>query len=98
MKISQKRGLNMKKSQFYVILLVVFAFNINCLAFKGLMSNELKIIDVGLTDYLKVQNIYAMYRLQRWMFILSVVVALATIVSVLSGWNELTQLWKKIMK
>jgi len=47
------------------------------------------IIDIGLTNYLSVQSIYVMYKLQKWMFILSVVVAIATIIGVLSGWNNL---------
>lgn len=51
------------------------------------------IVDAGLTSYLTVQNIYAMYRLQRWMFILAIVVTIATIVSVLSGWENLKKLW-----
>lgn len=56
------------------------------------------IIDIGLTGYLEVQNIYAMYRLQRWIFVLSIVVTLATIVSVLSGWNDLAKLWEKLLE
>lgn len=47
------------------------------------------IIDSGLTNYLSVQSIYVMYKLQKWMFILSIVVTIATIISVLSGWNNL---------
>ena len=47
------------------------------------------IIDSGLTNYLSVQSIYVMYKLQKWMFILSIVVTIATIIGVLSGWNNL---------
>jgi len=50
------------------------------------------IIDSGLTNYLSVQSIYVMYKLQKWMFILSIVVTIATIISVLSGWNSLRTL------
>jgi len=56
------------------------------------------IIDSGLTNYLSVQSIYAMYKLQKWMFILSIVVTIATIISVLSGWDNLKLLipsWTK---
>lgn len=48
-----------------------------------------EVIDSGLTDYLSIQNIYIMYKLQKWMFILSIVVTVATIVGVVSGWNDL---------
>lgn len=47
------------------------------------------IIDSGLTNYLSVQSIYVMYKLQKWMFILSIVVTIATIIGVISGWNNL---------
>jgi hypothetical protein len=47
------------------------------------------IIDSGLTNYLSVQSIYVMYKLQKWMFILSIVVTIATIIGVLSDWNNL---------
>jgi hypothetical protein len=47
------------------------------------------IIDSGLTNYLSVQSIYVMYKLQKWMFILSIVVTIATIIGVLSGWSTL---------
>ena len=47
------------------------------------------IIDSGLTNYLSVQSIYVMYKLQKWMFILSIVITIATIIGVLSGWNNL---------
>ena len=47
------------------------------------------IIDSGLTNYLSVQSIYVMYKLQKWMFILSIVVTIATIIGVLSGWSNL---------
>jgi len=50
------------------------------------------IIDSGLTNYLSIQNIYVMYKLQKWMFILSIVATIATIISVLSGWNTLKPL------
>ncbi|MCX2765417.1 hypothetical protein [Pseudoalteromonas sp. B530] len=50
------------------------------------------IIDSGLTNYLSVQSIYVMYKLQKWMFILSIVVTIATIVGVLSGWDNLKSL------
>jgi hypothetical protein len=50
------------------------------------------IIDIGLTNYLSVQSIHVMYKLQKWMFILSVVVTIATIVGVLSGWEDLKSL------
>lgn len=50
------------------------------------------IIDAGLTNYLSVQSIYVMYKLQKWMFILSLVVTIATIIGVLSGWNNLKSL------
>lgn len=51
-----------------------------------------EIVDTGLTNYLSVQSIYVMYKLQRWMFILSVVVTLATIVGVLLEWENLKKL------
>lgn len=47
------------------------------------------VIDSGLTNYLSVQSIYVMYKLQKWMFILSIVVTIATIIGVLSGWDNL---------
>jgi hypothetical protein len=50
------------------------------------------IIDSGLTNYLSVQSIYVMYKLQKWMFILSIVVTIATVIGVLSGWNVLKPL------
>ena len=50
------------------------------------------IIDSGLTNYLSVQSIYVMYKLQKWMFILSIVVTIATIIGVLSSWNSLKAL------
>jgi hypothetical protein len=50
------------------------------------------IIDSGLTNYLSVQSIYVMYKLQKWMFILSIVVAIATIIGVLSSWNSIKAL------
>lgn len=54
------------------------------------------IIDSGLTNYLSVQSIYVMYKLQKWMFILSIVVTIATVISVLSGWNNLQPLFSAI--
>lgn len=50
------------------------------------------IIDSGLTNYLSVQSIYVMYKLQKWMFVLSIVVTIATIIGVLSGWSNLKPL------
>lgn len=47
------------------------------------------IIDVGLTNYLSIQSIYVMYKLQKWMFILSIVVTIATMIGVLSGWENI---------
>lgn len=52
-------------------------------------KKTVEIIDAGLTSYLSVQNVYVMYKLQRWMFILSIVVTVATIVCVISGWTNL---------
>jgi len=45
-------------------------------------------IDTGLTNYLSTQSIYVMYKLQKWMFILSVVVTVATLIGVISGWEN----------
>lgn len=56
------------------------------------IKQSAEIIDLGLTNYLSVQNIYVMHKLQRWMFILSIVVTIATIVGVISGWNDLKDL------
>jgi len=58
-----------------------------------LIKKSANIIDTGLTSYLSVQSIYVMYKLQRWMFILSIVVTLATIVGVLTGWEKLKEFW-----
>ncbi len=60
------------------------------------LSKVFEIVDIGLTGYLEVQNIYAMYRLQKWMFVLSLVVTLATIVGVVANWDDLLKLWGKI--
>lgn len=51
-----------------------------------------EIIDSGLTNYLSVQSIYVMYKLQKRMFILTIVVTVATIIGVLSGWHDLKAL------
>lgn len=56
------------------------------------------IIDTGLTNYLSVQSIYVMYKLQKWMFILSIVVTVATIVGVISGWNNLKPIVEPIIE
>lgn len=56
------------------------------------VEDAANIIDTGLTNYLSVQNIYIMYKLQKWMFMLSIVVTIATIVGVLSGWENLVKL------
>ena len=50
------------------------------------------IVDTGLTNYLSVQSIHVMYKLQKWMLILSIVVTIATVVGVLSGWEDLKNL------
>jgi|UPI00037D2872 hypothetical protein len=60
------------------------------------LSKAFEVVDLGLTGYLEVQNIYAMYRLQKWMFVLSLVVTLATIVGVVANWDDLLKLWEKV--
>lgn len=47
-------------------------------------------IDLGLTNYLSIQSIYVMYKLQKWMFILSVVVTIATVIGAISSWDNIT--------
>lgn len=49
-------------------------------------------IDTGLTNYLSTQSIYVMYKLQRWMFFLTVVVTIATLVGVSSSWENAKQI------
>jgi len=63
-----------------------------------LLKKSCDIVDDSLTNYLEVQNIYAMYKLQKWIFLLTVVVTLATIVSVVSSWENLIKLWEKVEK
>ncbi|WP_236307641.1 hypothetical protein, partial [Enterobacter bugandensis] len=53
-------------------------------------------IDAGLTNYLSTQNIYVMYKLQKWMFVLTFVVTIATIIGVLSGWDNLMKLYTSL--
>lgn len=53
-------------------------------------------IDAGLTNYLSTQNIYVMYKLQKWMFVLTFVVTIATIIGVLSGWDNLMKLYTNL--
>lgn len=64
----------------------------NAIAQLKQINEAAAIIDSGLTNYLSVQSIYVMYKLQKWMFILSIVVTIATIIGVLSGWNNLKTL------
>jgi hypothetical protein len=54
-------------------------------------------IDAGLTNYLSIQNIYVMYKLQKWMFVLTFVVTIATIIGVLSGWDNLVKLYANLI-
>jgi hypothetical protein len=44
-----------------------------------------KIIDSGLTSYLSMQSIFSMYRLQRSMYVLSIVVVVLTLISLFSS-------------
>lgn len=62
------------------------------------VKESASIIDTGLTNYLSVQSIYVMYKLQKWMFILSVVVTIATIVGVISSWSNLKPIVENIIK
>ncbi len=62
-----------------------------------LIKTSANIIDTGLTNYISVQSIYVMYKLQRWMFVLSIVVTIATIVSVLTGWEKLKDFWQLLI-
>ncbi|MBG0575985.1 hypothetical protein [Enterobacter ludwigii] len=52
------------------------------------IKNAAHTIDTGLTNYLSTQNIYVMYKLQKWMFFLTIVVTIATLLGVLSGWEN----------
>ncbi len=61
----------------------------------GCLIRAYKVLDIGLTGYLEVQNIYSMYRLQRWMLVLSIVATFATIVGVAANWDDLHELWEK---
>lgn len=62
----------------------------------GYLTKAFDVVDLGLTGYLEIQNIYAMYRLQKWMFVLSLVITIATIVGVVANWDDLLKLWEKI--
>ncbi|SEG69730.1 hypothetical protein [Marinobacterium lutimaris] len=53
------------------------------------IKDSAKIIDAGLTGYLTAQSIYVMYKLQKRMFILSIVVTVATIFGVASEWENI---------
>ncbi|PQY67608.1 hypothetical protein C5974_13945 [Cronobacter sakazakii] len=57
------------------------------------IKDAILIVDTGLTNYLSVQSIYVMYKLQKWMFILSIVVTIATIIGVLSGWENIIKIF-----
>ena len=58
------------------------------------IKEAILIVDTGLTNYLSVQSIYVMYKLQKWMFILSIVVTIATIIGVLSGWENIIKIFE----
>lgn len=66
-----------------------FDYRLSCLI------KAYRVVDVGLTGYLEVQNIYSMYRLQRWMLVLSIVATFATIVGAAANWDDLYKLWEK---
>jgi len=61
----------------------------------GCLIKAYQVVDIGLTGYLEVQNIYVMYRLQAWMLVLSIVATFATIVGVAANWDDLHELWGK---
>jgi hypothetical protein len=61
----------------------------------GCLSKAYQVVDIGITGYLEVQNIYVMHRLQTWMLILSIVATFATIVGVAANWDDLHKLWGK---
>jgi hypothetical protein len=52
-----------------------------------------KVVDDGMTSFLSVQSISAMYKLQRRIYFLTIVVTLATIVGVLANWRSLAELF-----
>ncbi|HIE2222641.1 TPA: hypothetical protein ACXK2U_003021 [Serratia marcescens] len=58
------------------------------------IKEAILIVDTGLTNYLSVQSIYVMYKLQKWMFVLSIVVTIATIIGVLSGWENIIKIFE----
>jgi len=60
------------------------------------LRKSFEVIDVGFTGYLELQNIFAMYKLQRWIFILSVVVTLSTIVGIASNFDDILVMYNKI--
>lgn len=64
---------------------------------KSLLGS-FNVVDSSITGYLEVQNIYAMYQLQRKIFWLSIVVTVATIIGVAANWKDLKELWKVVLQ
>lgn len=62
----------------------------------ALLNSSSEIVDAGLTSYLEVQNVYAMYRLQRWAVILSCVTVFLSVVVACTEWKNLAELGEKI--
>lgn len=59
------------------------------------------VLDAGLTGYLSVQNIHVMFKLQRRMYALSIIVGIATIVSLAANWTaiklQLSSWWDDVV-
>lgn len=56
-----------------------------------------KIAETNITEYIGVQNILVMFILQRRMLVLTIVAALATIISTLVSYEKIIELWNMVV-
>jgi hypothetical protein len=62
----------------------------------NLLNTQLAHIRNSISEFLELQNMDALYRLQRYVFWLSIIAALAAVVGVAAGWPNIKELWRDL--
>ncbi|MCW8336755.1 hypothetical protein, partial [Vibrio paucivorans] len=56
------------------------------------LSAEVEVVDRGVSEYMELENMHIMFKLQRRMFALSVIASVATLVGIVANWESIAKL------
>ncbi|HGO5303681.1 TPA: hypothetical protein ACK21Z_004510 [Vibrio harveyi] len=56
------------------------------------LSAEVEVVDRGVSEYMELENMHIMFKLQRRMFALSVIASVATLVGIVANWESIAKI------